>query len=380
MNPWLVLLIAVGVLALLAEVTFRILLRVRGITFHAPKALRDLYIVPHPYLPYVYKPHVVVGNMEAAPYPLHKGRYEFRQARVNNIRFHNEDVDTRKKPGTWRVMCLGASTTGNSIWEVGDPKEHSYPLYLREALQQKLGSGRCEVLNCGMGGWTSAEIFVNFALHLIDLRPDAVVLYHGLNDLEASLTAPFAADYSHSRKNFGESYARIRLMSRLPNIPGWKSFAYLKGRLLGFGNVRYDLLGSIRAGKADLDNPFMGLETERRNIEHLIHLCRAHGIDVVLSTFAFHLHEQVRQDRRTLKYQEGVRMENDMLRGLAGAHGLPLVDIAALIPDDDAYFVDTVHFAPDGMRFLADRFAARLGEILLAKSVARPRASDQATA
>lgn len=373
MTPWFWLLAILGGLAVLAEAAFRIALRVRGVEFTPPKTLKDLYIVPHPYLPYVYKPHAVMGNVQASPYPLHKGRFEIRAVRTNNIRFFYEDVEPRKQPGTVRVMCLGASTTANSIWAVGDPKEYAYPLCLREALARSLGAGRCEVLNCGMGGWTSAEILVNFALNLIDLRPDVVIFYHGLNDLEASLTAPFAPDYAHSRKNFGEAYARIRLASYLPNLRAWKSYAYLKGRFLGFGNVRWDLLSSVRAKPADLDNPFMGLETERRNIEHLIHLCRANGIDVILSTFAYHVYHQVRDDRRILKYQEGVRMENDMLRGLAGCHSLPLVDIAALIPDDDAYFVDTVHFTPAGMQFLADRFASRLAEVVSERSGSHAR-------
>lgn len=364
MTFWLWLLVVACAVALLGEAIFRTLLWAKGKSFKPPKTLRDLYIVPHPYLPYVYKPHTIIANAEIASYPLHRGRYEIRQTRINNVRFFYEDVRPEKNPGTWRVMCLGASTTANSIWEIGNPKEYSYPLCLRESLARCERSQRYEVLNCGMGGWTSAEILVNFALHLFDLKPDAVILYHGFNDLEASLTTPFASDYSHSRRNFGEVYSRIRLASYVPNFRAWKSYAFLKGKLMGFGNVRHDLLSSIRVKKADLDNPFMGLETERRNIEHLVHLCRANQIQVILSTFAYHVYSQVTQDRLVLKYRDGVQMENAMLRNLARQHSLPLVDIASLIPDDDAYFVDTVHFTPQGMQFLADQFAGRVAEVI----------------
>lgn len=380
MTLWLSLVVGACGLALLGEAAFRALLRIRRIKFTPPKAYRDLYIVPHPYLPYVYQPHAVVGNAEVASYPLHAGRYEFRSVRINSIRFFNEDVQVQKEPGTWRAMCLGGSTTANSIWEIGNPKEYSYPLCLRESLKQRFSGDRYEVLNCGMGGWTSAEILINFALHLIDLRPDVIVLYHGFNDLEASLTAPFAPDYSHSRRNFGEAYARIRLASYLPSLRFWKSYAFLKGKLFGLGNIRYDLLSAIRAGKADLDNPFMGLETERRNLEHLLHLCRANEVQVILSTFAYHVYAQVEHDRRTLKYRDGVRMENAMLRELAERHGLPLVDIAALIPDDDAYFVDTVHFTPLGMQFLADQFSDSIAEAIRVRKSARGQAREEARA
>lgn len=350
-------LVAIAAALLTVEVSFRAFLRLRGTTFVVPRTHRDLYVVPHPYLPYVYRPNTVVGNVQPAPYPLHRGRFEFRPHRINNIRFFNEDVSPEAAPGVRRIMCLGGSTTANSLWVVGDPDEYSYPLCLRESLKQRDPDGRYEVLNCGMGGWTSAEILVNFALHLIDLRPALIVLYHGFNDLEASLTAPFASDYSHSRKNFGEAYARIKLASRLPNLRLWKSYAFLKSRLLGFGNVRYDLLSSIRAGKPNLDNPFMGLDTERRNIRQLIQLCRANRIGVVLTTFAYHVHERVRDDRQVLKYRDGVRMENQVWCELAREYELPLVDLAALVPDEDAYFVDTIHFTPEGMRCVADHLA-----------------------
>jgi lysophospholipase L1-like esterase len=297
---------------------------------------------------------------------LHPGQFEFHAVRVNNYRLlSEEDIEIAKPPGMLRVLCLGGSTTASSIWKVGNPKQFSYPLFLSEILKQRLESRPCEVWNCGMGGWTSAEILVNFALHLIDLKPDIIVLYHGFNDLEASLTEPFASDYSHSRKSFGEVYSRIRLASYLPNLRFWKSYAFVKGRLMGFGNVRYDLLTSIRVRKASLDNPFMGLQTERRNIEHLIHLCQANRIHIVLSTFAYHIYPAVANDRQTLKYYNGVQEENTVLRDLATHHNAPLVDIAGLIPDDDAYFVDSVHFTPLGMQFLAEQFGKCIVDLVM---------------
>lgn len=352
---------------LLVEMAFRVYLRVNGIAFAPPKTHRNLYIISHPYLPCVYKPHAIVDNTQVAPYPLHAGRFEFRSVRINNLRFMGDDVQLQKKPGTWRVLCLGSSSIASSIWEKGNPKQYSIPLCLKESLEQRVSNHPCEVLNCGMGGWTTAEIFINFALHLVDLKPDIVILYHGFNDLEPSLTTPFASDYSHSRRNLGEVYAKIRFASYIPNLGAWKTYFYLKRELLGFGNIRYDLLRSIRVKKPDFANPFMGMEAERRNVEHLIHLCQANRIPIILSTYAYHVYEKVKQDPRALKYKEGVEIENRVFRDLAAQHRLPLVDVAALIQDDDAYFVDSVHFTPLGMQFLADQFAGRIEEIVSAQ-------------
>lgn len=355
-----------GVAVLLVEVGFRLYLKAKGKTFTPPKTHRNLYIVPHPYLPYVYKLNAIIDNSQVAPYPLHAGRFEFRSVRINNIRCMDRDVQLQKPPGTRRVMCLGSSSIASSIWEKGCPTQYSVPLCLKESLERYALDCPCEVLNCGMGGWTTAEIFINFALHLIDLRPDVVILYQGFTDLEPALTGPFASDYSHSRRNLGEVYARLRLATYVPNLGAWRSYFYLKRTLLGFGNIRYDLLRSVRLKKPDFSNPFMGVETERRNVEHLIHLCQANGIQIVLSTYAYHLYGAEGREPRMHKYQEGVGLENEVLRDLATRHQIPLVDIAALIPDDDAYFLDAVHFTPLGMQFLADQFAGRIAELLAA--------------
>jgi lysophospholipase L1-like esterase len=145
----------------------------------------------------------------------------------------------------------------------------------------------------------------------------------------------------------------------------------VKRQLLGFGNIRYDLLRSVRVKKPDFASDFRGLQAEQRNVEHLIHLCQANRIHIILSTYAYYLHEKAREDPRALKYREGVQIENEMIRALAARHHLPLVEIASAIPDDDAYFMDTVHFTPLGMQFLAERFAGRIAELLRVGEEAR---------
>lgn len=368
MPQWLWLIAVAVTIGILIEVAVRVFLRSHDIRFSAPRTCRNNYIIPHPYLPFVYKQDSVIDNSEPASYPLHRGSYEFKSVRINRFRFMGEDIPIQKEAGTVRVMCLGSSSIASSIWEVGNPKQYSYPICLKEALDKRMGDYRHEVLNCGMGGWTSAEILINFALHLIDLKPDVVVFYHGLNDLEPSLTTPFVSDYSHSRKNLAAIYGRIKIASYLPNPSWWKSYVCLKRELLGLGNIRHDLLRSVRVKRPGIDNPFMGLDAERRNIRHLIHLCQMNQIQIILSTYTYHLYDGVRDNRKALRFKEGVQEENEMLRELAEQHGLPLVDIAALIPDDDAYFLDTVHFTPLGMQFVADSVSACIADVLMASN------------
>jgi len=195
--------------------------------------------------------------------------------------------------------------------------------------------------------------------HSLGLRPkpDVVVLYHGLNDLVPSLTPGFRSDYSHSRRSYAATYWRTRLASRLPDLRWWKSYSYATAKVLGHGNVRYDVLPGVQVSRPDTTAPFAGLATERRNIEHLVHLCRAKGIRVIIGTFAYYRYAAAADDPVKHRYGDGVREENAMLHGIAAATGATLVDIAGEIPFDDAHFVDSVHFTPEGMRFVARGFA-----------------------
>jgi lysophospholipase L1-like esterase len=45
--------------------------------------------------------------------------------------------------------------------------------------------------------------------------------------------------------------------------------------------------------------------------------------------------------------------ENKIINELAQKHGIPLVDNFSLVPLDEKYFVDTMHFSPDGMKKIA---------------------------
>lgn len=54
-------------------------------------------------------------------------------------------------------------------------------------------------------------------------------------------------------------------------------------------------------------------------------------------------------------------------------------DGAATIPDDDAYFLDTIHFTLLGMRFLAEKFAHSVAKILMTKAGVRDRVESDMT-
>jgi len=348
---------------IIAEIFFRFVHRLivgHPYRLNIPFSFKDLYIEPHPYLPFIYKAMASSQKAGAVDYPLHKGKYNYAQTRTNSMRFNDGPTGEReiiipKPKGQYRIVCLGGSTTGNYIEEGGNV--YSYPLILEKLLQDETGPD-VVVNNCGQGGYNSAEILVRFALQVIDTEPDLVVFCHAYNDVLSYLTNDYSSDYSHSRRNLGENYWKYRISGLLPKIP----LAFIDFFVTKWlpGNIRFgsNLQEQVSKGTLNLENdPTEGLQTYKRNIKHIVDLCQANNIDVVLSTYCHFLHDTIKNSPLHQRYAQIVELENQQIRELAGKYDLALVDNAKLIAKKDENFVDSVHFTPKGMLQLAQNIA-----------------------
>lgn len=368
-----ILVIAVVISLVTAEIFFRVWYKAR---FKKPYKLvpkipfNKIYFEPHPYLPYAYKKNFLCQKAIDATYPLNKDKgYMFPQLKTNNFRHLNgsrgdRNIETPKPKGLIRINCLGASTTGNYILHNGEA--FSYPMELEKVLKNAFPDDNIEVNNCGQGGYTSAGILVKFLLDTINTQPDIVVIYYAYNDLQPSLTPDFQSDYSHAKKNLGEVYYLYRLASKIPEIPSalWN---YAINKSAFSQNIRYTLLSAIARKKPDTKSDFKGLNAYERNVEHVINVCKGNNIRVVLSTFCHYLYPGIKDDQTHLKYREGVRQENEVIKKLASKHGLPLVESDRLVPAEDKHFVDSVHFTPEGMRLLAENISQPIIEYIKTK-------------
>jgi lysophospholipase L1-like esterase len=348
-------------LLLVAEAFFRL-----GYRFYAGSPYQpfprlpfeNIYVEPHPYIPFVCKRNFTTEKGGPATYPLHRGQFFFGQYTTNNLGFANgpagnRDIASPKPDGLLRINCIGASTTGNYIEFNG--QAFSYPMELENILKSTIAVP-LEVNNCGQGGYNSADIMVRFALQMIDTQPDVVVIYHAYNDIRAYLTSGFESDYSHVRRNLGESYWKFALAAKIPYIPV-KFLNFLVNQWLP-GNIRNSLLDQVTKGSfaPDLD-PSAGLCAYQRNLQHIIDLCHCNGIQVVLSTYCHFLHDAIKDEPLHQLYGRIVNEENKIMRRLADKNDLKLVDNAVLLPQDERYFVDSVHFTPEGMRLIASNIA-----------------------
>ena len=349
---------------ILVEITFRFLyFFTKGESYIPQKRIKskNLYAKPHPYVPYVNKPYFKIRGNITPNYPLNKGKFTFSKLTTNSMGFANgpngdKEVSFDKPNYLYRINCIGASTTGNYISE--GEKNYSYPLEL-EKLLNKTFSKEVEVNNFGIGGYNSADILVRFILETIETKPDMIIIYHGHNDIRSYLTPDFKHDYSHSRVNLGENYWKFKLGEKIPFLP--LKFANFIMEKWFPTEVRNSLLDFITKGKMDLNiDPTEGLKVYRRNLEYIIEICKSRNINIILSTYAHFLHKGIRNSKLHLKFKEIISKENEIIRDLSRLHKLTIVDNAKLIPADEKYFVDSLHFTPKGMKLLAKNIADNL--------------------
>jgi len=142
------------------------------------------------------EPKVLPGSEIMAPehsYEILNFRYkrdwcpENALACYNNFGFRDADVVLPKPEGVYRVVCIGGSTT-----EEGNSDAATYPNIMEQKLQAALGKDRIEVINAGICGIDSYFELRRIEDYL-ELQPDLIVYYNGINDFAHEHFAPWMA-------------------------------------------------------------------------------------------------------------------------------------------------------------------------------------------
>ena len=379
LNELLFVVMALVFFLLLLEIVFRVVYRRRhNRPYHvAIKFPWDRsYVVSHPFLSFSYKENEVIDHNQKLPYALSPNKYySFKNPlKLNNEGHFGADFFLEKPVDSLRIACIGSSGTANNIAD--EKRDYCYPDMLQEKLREIPELRRCyssiDVYNCGIGGWTTVDVFINFAITILHYKPDYVIFYQGLNDLPLYLMDDFRFDYRHGRRNLGERLHIIKRGYYPPKLRFWHSYEFVKDRLLGTGNVRNEVLAAVERRPPDFRKAYRPLVTEEMALRNLLVLARHHGVKPILSSYVFYLHNG---NERNHKLHEGVQLENAMYRRLAGEFAAPFVDQDALMPRDPRFFVDAVHFTPEGMERLAEHFAqAVIADLTQSTTIAMEKA------
>jgi lysophospholipase L1-like esterase len=309
---------------------------------------------PHPVLIVAGRPNAV---LEAAGHVVH---FNARGQRVTNVR----DVPVPKPAGTYRVLCEGGSTTFDLL---AADDAGTWPARLGTLLRPG-----ADVVNGGFSGWTSLESLVSLETRDLDLAPDLVVVFSGVNDLQPAGHVPFAPDYSEGHAEIlpritGVAAVPIRLVSRLVFVE------WLRGRLKPRAEPAtaegYAPSYAWNGGPKRDDIPAEAVAVYERNLRSTIAVAASGGARTLLVAQTARLRTgREASDRAWLEgwtpgltakgYLAGLARYNAVARRL-GDEGIALfLDPFAGGAFEDAHFQDPVHFSPAGSELFAKTLAA----------------------
>jgi len=317
----------------------------------------------------IYQPHTYIG------YTLRPGArdesYFDGYLAINSAGYRGPELMRGKD--RVRIVCLGGSTT----FSIRVGNDTTYPRLLEQKLRETYGSDEIEVVNAGVGAYTSAESLANLAFRVLGLQPDVLIVYHAVNDVHPRVTPGFQADHSHYRKAMESrddwltalqrfsGFARVLNRSRMKSMHVRHMTTHVK-----FEDIPPDdQLANFRRTDSS---------AFERNIESMIALAKARNVDVVLSTFTYS--KENLRDTEFLSYEaysEGIAQHDDVMKRLASRHGLPLVDVAARFPDERTeLYSGSVHLVSAGTEIKAQIFHDELvASHVLEKHLQRPSSS-----
>ena len=327
---------------------------------------------PHPYLPYVYKKNSFLNEIADNKSAARDRKYTFYGVHTNSMRCVNgydgdREIQVPKPEGLIRISCLGDSTTASYINYQG--RHYNYALELERILQERFSAQRVEVNNFGTGGYNSVDLLVRFLLTVYDTKPDIVFIYSAFADLAMAFSPGFDPDFSHYKRNMEGFWRDYQKASRLPRLP-LKAYNYLVSFMnSGVMHIQDDTQFISSKSFPDFTKRYVRLDSFERNLEHIIKVCKASGIHVVLSTYVYRIPEvkNIPGFRNYLK--EAMNEANEIIRGLADRHGMGLVDNARCFPHDPEHLVDRVHLSHTGTQLFAKNISVPISEFIERKLI-----------
>lgn len=295
-------------------------------------------------------------------------------SRFNSLGYRGPEITIPKPEGIFRIVSMGGSTTYNGNVDLSE----TYPGQLERILVEEYGYSNIEVINAGTPGYTTWETLVSFEFRVLDLEPDVIILFQGVNDIGPRV---YPSEYYR-----GISPAAGVWRTSVPGLSPSVLYRYLAYNLGLMQNPR-DLRRQMLPQFPDLDccaylsdavaaerlqiNPPIYYE---RNLRNIVALAKTHDVDVLMSTWVYFPDETevAGANSMTTPYrQEAIAEHNAVVKTIATHTQVPMYDLAANFPyDPDFWTGDGVHMTAPGLLEQAQQYAAFLVERMLPLSLA----------
>jgi hypothetical protein len=319
-------------------------------------------IAPHPYLAYANRPG----------YKSRAGAKH--QVSHNSLGFRGPEVKTPKPAGTFRIVCLG----GSSTYGHGPSSDlTTWPARLQAHLREARPDRGVEVVNAGCRGYSTFESLGNYAFRASDLEPDLVLIYHTVNDMRCALYTGVKRDNTHWRA----------IWKDLPESPFDGSYTYLVWRRYltdhfeRFGDIGnfviVDFDKNLKGDDKDRapgyeikEDTELGYRNFHRNLESIVALAKNDSAGVVIGTQAVLKRKDPTQSDEVLAFNQ----MTGALRKVSTDRGALFVDVQGGVAaiearrseaGESSLFIQSpdvveVHLTDEGADLVARLFAEAL--------------------
>ncbi|MBN9089683.1 MAG: hypothetical protein J0J01_22460 [Reyranella sp.] len=283
-----------------------------------------------------------------------------------------------KKPGTIRIVFVGASTTAEA---------HETPYSYPELLGHWLGLWAAahgldldfQSLNAGREGMTSTDVAAIVRDEVAPMRPDLVVYYEGANQFDLSSIARGAEGGLKGRTTlpveppswlatlarYSEIAVRLRAALTLIDDSG-------NGREPAKPDYTIEWPPGLDEADPDLRHPSLpvSLTTILRDLDDMRATLRGVGAELAVSSFVWLVHdgmvvdplrgrfiwENLNRAYWPWRYRDMERLalfQNRVFEKYARQRGVPFIDVARDMPRDPELFGDAIHTTATGVRVRA---------------------------
>ena len=236
----------------------------------------------------------------------------------NTEGLRDREHTVQKRPGAWRVACLGDSVTLG--W--GIRPQQAWPQMLEEL---SAASGRdLDVMNVALGGWSTRQELIAYRRIVRRYRPDQVLLGICLNDV-------------------------AEMQNNLSRPPRWLAQLHRRSALVRWiVDARKREIGAVEELFTSADSPKVreGYERVFTDLRTLRDEVRADGASFAILVFPF---------RFQVTPGVSAPIAQRTIAAFCGREGIPLLDLLpALASVGESAFLDYDHLNPAGASRVAE--------------------------
>lgn len=269
--------------------------------------------------------------------------------------FRGRDFPLEKDDGVFRIFVLGDSVVFERF---AVNNGTTWTARLEKILNGAQTKKRVEVINAGVSGLRTDNVYYYLKDRIARFKPDMVILYQGANDIN------YQSQISHSSgKPEAEEADLLNLQRIREKYFLW--FDLLRAKTASLLASGQKALRSDKIDDASVSNYEDGLKK-------IADYCQKNKIILIPSTIArsFRRNQpewyQMQMSSSMMVYNPYLSVKglndafdrfNGAIRDLSKEGKLDLVDADVEIPSDEKYFRDHVHFTDAGDKLAADIFA-----------------------